>query len=210
MMASLNRKDRTMKTLRLRTTALPGIAALSLVAGTMAAVAATQTITDADELKEMRGVQSATVKLDEIIARAEAKSDARAFEAGAETVKDGVHYIVETRASDGATQELHYGLDGKFLTSTPDEPGDDEDSAATQAFANAEVTLGEAVAKAVQETGGTALEAELEGEDGNLVIEVETVKGDRLTELRIDAVSGKVMAPAADDEKGGEREDDRD
>ena len=143
-----------MKTLRLRTTALPGIAALSLVAGTMAAVAATQTITDADELKEMRGVQSATVKLDEIIARAEAKSDARAFEAGAETVKDGVHYIVETRASDGATQELHYGLDGKFLTSTPDEPGDD-DSAATQAFANAKVTLGEAVAKAVKGSRGS-------------------------------------------------------
>ena len=203
-----------MKTFKLKRATLPGLAALGLVAGTAIAVAATQTITDADELKDMRGVESASVKLNEVIAKAEAKSGDRAIEAGAEKVGDAIHYIVETRAADGTMQDLHYGLDGAELDVKADKVDDDDnDKADANVISNAKMTLGDAVTKAVQQTGGAALEAGVENENGNAVISVETVKGDQLTELRYNAMTGAVLSDDAPETKTmdeGEEDGERD
>ena len=199
-----------MTNFKLKTTTLPSLAALGVLAGVGMAFAATQTITEADELQEMKAVQSASVKLDTVIASAETKAGAPAVEAGAEAVDGKVFYLVETLAADGTEQTLRYGLDGTFMDMKMEKADDDDDGEESDAkvFAKAKMTLSEAVSKAVAQSGGVALEVEFDDDDnGNPVIEAETVKGDQLTELRFDAVTGAMLQAEPDEKEGMETND---
>lgn len=84
--------------------------------------------------------------------------------------------------------------------------------------ASAKVNLTQAIAVAEQHAGGTATKAELEHERGVLAYEVEVVSGQKVTEVKVAANDGTVLASEADENDGqdknrededGERNDDR-
>lgn len=93
------------------------------------------------------------------------------------------------------------------------ETGDHEamdDAAEAAAFADARISLVDAVAIAERSTGAAAAEAEFEAEDGSSVFEVGlyNASGQEL-EAVIDANTGEVLHSGADDEdnEGGEDAD---
>ena len=63
-----------------------------------------------------------------------------------------------------------------------------------------ELTLTEAIAIAEAETGGAAIEAEWEMEDGVRLIEVAVLDGSDETELTIDPVTGEVLSMELEDD----------
>lgn len=179
--------------------------ALGLAGAGGAAVAASGTVTDEAELREMRAVEGAGVTLADIVREAEARSGGRVVEAGAEDETGGVVFIVEAMKADGSVEELRYGLDGTFSAS---QPMDAEDADEAAPIVSAKLTLAEGIDKAIAETGGVALEAEYGSEDGKLVIEAETVDGDQLTEVAIDADTGAILEVETDGGMDDDGDDD--
>jgi uncharacterized membrane protein YkoI len=62
----------------------------------------------------------------------------------------------------------------------------------------ATVTMSQAVATAEQQAGGKATRAKLENETGKLLYEVKVAGKDKVTEVKVDATDGKVLATGAD------------
>lgn len=109
----------------------------------------------------------------------------------------GAYAASETITDRDELAEMRFGLDGTFISSNAT---DDEDRDEYAAFRGAKLTLSDALAKAVADTDVTAFEAEYDEEDGRVVIEVETAKGDQLTEMEIDANTGAILEKGLDDD----------
>ncbi|HSS71055.1 MAG TPA: PepSY domain-containing protein [Casimicrobiaceae bacterium] len=62
----------------------------------------------------------------------------------------------------------------------------------------ATVTMSQAIATAEQQAGGKATKAKLENETGKLLYEVKVAGKDKVTEVKVDATDGKVLASGAD------------
>lgn len=62
----------------------------------------------------------------------------------------------------------------------------------------ATVTMSQAIATAEQQGGGKATRAKLENESGKLLYEVKVAGKDKVTEVKVDAQDGKVLAAGAD------------
>src|SRR6202051_504804 len=62
----------------------------------------------------------------------------------------------------------------------------------------ATVTMSQAVATAEQQAGGKATHAKLENETGKLLYEVKVTGKDKVTEVKVDAQDGKVLASGAE------------
>jgi uncharacterized membrane protein YkoI len=62
----------------------------------------------------------------------------------------------------------------------------------------ASVTMSQAIATAEQQAGGKATRAKLENETGKLLYEVKVAGKDKVTEVKVDATDGKVLASGAD------------
>jgi uncharacterized membrane protein YkoI len=78
------------------------------------------------------------------------------------------------------------------------------------AISAAKIDLGQAVAAAEQHVGGKAARAEYERHAGQWVFDVEVVKGASVTDVKVDAGNGKVIAATADKtdhDDGGDRDD---
>ena len=73
-----------------------------------------------------------------------------------------------------------------------------------------ELTLDEAIAIAEAETGGTALDAEFDTEDGARVIEVEVAMANGEAELIIDPVTGAVLETEFENGEDDHDDDDED
>lgn len=72
----------------------------------------------------------------------------------------------------------------------------------------ASVTMSQAVATAEQQAGGKATNAKLENETGKLLYEIKVAGKDKVTEVKVDATDGKVLAMGADThwhKRSGER-----
>jgi hypothetical protein len=67
----------------------------------------------------------------------------------------------------------------------------------------ATVTMSQAVATAEQQAGGKATRAKLENETGKLLYEVKVAAKDKVTEVKVDATDGKILAsgPATHEHK---------
>lgn len=89
--------------------------------------------------------------------------------------------------------------------------GSGENDAAAD-LAKSRISLPQAITVAEQHVRGRAAGAELESEDGMTVYEVEVVAADRTVhEVKVDALSGKVIASALDapdDESNDQDEED--
>ena len=62
----------------------------------------------------------------------------------------------------------------------------------------ATVTMSQAISTAEQQAGGKATRAKLENETGKLLYEIKVAGKDKVTEVKVDATDGKVLASAAD------------
>lgn len=85
--------------------------------------------------------------------------------------------------------------------------GGDNDAIAD--LAKAKVTLAQAAGAAEAHAGGKATKAELEGERGTLVFDVEVVTPDnKVFDVKVDAADGKVLSSKLDQADRGEKDDD--
>lgn len=83
-----------------------------------------------------------------------------------------------------------------------------EENDAIAELAKAKITLVQAVAAAEAHGTGKATKAELDGERGVLVFEVEVVTAEnKVLEIKIDAADGKVLSSREDKNDRGEKED---
>ena len=62
----------------------------------------------------------------------------------------------------------------------------------------ATVTMSQAIATAEQQAGGKATRAKLENETGKLLYEIKVAGKDKVTEVKVDAQDGKVLASGAE------------
>jgi uncharacterized membrane protein YkoI len=72
------------------------------------------------------------------------------------------------------------------------------------ALVNAKTTLAQAIAAAEQQTGGKAIDAGLENENGAMAFEIKVAKDNTVQKVLIDLQSGKVLKVAAADSEHGE------
>lgn len=85
--------------------------------------------------------------------------------------------------------------------------GADNDAIAD--LAKAKITLAQAVGAAEAQAGGKATKAELDGERGTVVFDVEVVTPDnKVIDVKVDATDGKVLSSKLDQADRGERDDD--
>ena len=78
-------------------------------------------------------------------------------------------------------------------------------------LAKSKITLVQAVGAAEAQAGGKATKAELEGERGALVFNVEVVAADgKVVDFKVDAADGKVLSSKQDQEDRAGKEDDDD
>ena len=83
------------------------------------------------------------------------------------------------------------------------------DNDAVGDLAKAKITLAQAVSAAETQAGGKATKAELEGERGTVVFDVEVVTADnKVFDVKVDAVDGKVLSSKLDQADRGEKDDD--
>ena len=86
--------------------------------------------------------------------------------------------------------------------------GEGAENDAIADLAKAKISLNNAVATAEAQSGGKATRAELESEKGNIAFEIEVVKPDkRVLDIKVDAVSGKVISSQEDKRDGGKHDD---
>ena len=72
------------------------------------------------------------------------------------------------------------------------------------AVVNAKTTLAQAIAAAEQQTGGKAIDAGLEHENGATAFAIEVAKDNTVQKVHVDIQSGKVLKVAAADSQHGE------
>ena len=109
-----------------------------------------------------------------------------------EVVSGGKHMEVSLDAISGKVKSVKE--EGKEGEQDEDEDENEDEQAETDA-AQAKITLSQAIAAALKQVpGGKAFEAEAEREDDDkLVFEIELLSGDKVMEVEIDAMTGKVL-----------------
>lgn len=184
---------------------------LATLAGSLALGGTISTIARAesrpDDAATVQALGSAKISLADAIRTAEAAGQGMVV--GAEfTIKDGKPvFDVTTRNGAAEVDHLIDPETGAILGSTPDAEEADGDKDADEAaeltaLQGAKVNLLQAIT-AAEAQGGKALAAEYGREDGTLAVELELADASGKTaELRIDALTGKVLA--AGDESGDE------
>jgi uncharacterized membrane protein YkoI len=95
------------------------------------------------------------------------------------------------------------------IVKTEDEKLENDDADEYAGAAQLKTTLAAAIAAAEQATGGKAIEAGLDDEDGKALYEIELAAADgTIHKAHVDAASGKVVKTAAGvDDEHGEHED---
>ena len=84
--------------------------------------------------------------------------------------------------------------------------GDKPDAAEMAKLAAAKTSLSQAIAIAEKETGGKAIDAGFDNEDGTLSLEIEVLKDNAVSKVIIDADSGKVLKVAVADSEDDEND----
>jgi uncharacterized membrane protein YkoI len=85
-----------------------------------------------------------------------------------------------------------------------DRGGENEGAQERAALVNAKTTLAQAIAAAEQQTGGKAIDAGVENENGAIAFAIEVAKDNTVQKVLVDLQSGKVLKVAAADSEHGE------
>ena len=84
--------------------------------------------------------------------------------------------------------------------------GDKLDAAEMAKLAAAKTSLSQAIAIAEKETGGKAIDADFDNENGALSLEIEVLKDNAVSKVIIDADTGKVVKVAVADSEDDEND----
>src|ERR1700704_6552537 len=84
--------------------------------------------------------------------------------------------------------------------------GANESAQELAALVNAKTTLAQAIAAAEQQTGGKAIDAGIENENGAMAFAVEVAKDNTIQKVLVDLQTGKVLKVVAADNDDGENE----
>jgi uncharacterized membrane protein YkoI len=188
-----------MKRLPIRTRAIATAVAAALAASAAgAAFASTQ---EHESAAEVAAVVSAKVTLAQAIAAAEKATGGHALKIAPEKQGADFVYKVKTATADKVVTAFVSAADAKVIRTQ--ERGaisrllDREDRDEIARLVAAPTTLASAVAAAERDSGGKAVEAEAEHENGKVGFEVEVAKGSDVTKVHVDADSGKVTPMTA-------------
>jgi uncharacterized membrane protein YkoI len=193
----------------LRSKLIPAVMAAVIAVGT-SGVAFAATNGKGEDASEIQAALSAEVTAGQAIAAAEKNTGGRALEVGLEDENGGVLYEVKTITQDKVVEAFIDPATGQVIRTK--EEGlvarmfDQEDKAELARLAQSPTDLAAAIAAAEQETGGKALEAAHEDENGHAIFEVEVVKDNVVQQVKVDGATGKVMKVSAA-ESGDESED---
>jgi len=80
-----------------------------------------------------------------------------------------------------------------------------EEQNEAQGLAQAKISLVQAIQVAEQHIGGKAASARLEHEHGKFVYEVEVLRGEQATDVKVDIADGKVLSAKADEDEHEQR-----
>lgn len=167
----------------------------------------------------VQALMQAKVTLADAIRTAEAAGQGTVTGAEFEVKADGTYFDVTTQSG---TTEIDHRIDpatGKIVSSKPGdekaESGEDEsqntakaetgESQDLAAIQGAKVTLMQAITDA-EAQGGKALSAEFTSENGTLAVDVKVADASgKVTELMVDAATGKVMVGDRDGDSDGDK-----
>ena len=85
--------------------------------------------------------------------------------------------------------------------------GDKLDAAEMTKLAAAKTSLSQAIAIAEKETGGKAIDADFDNENGTLSLEIEVLKDNAVSKVIIDADTGKVVKTAVANSENDENDE---
>lgn len=159
---------------------------------------------DEDEAKEHANARIALGKAKLTMEQAVAAAlkqvpGGKAIEAELELEGDDVVFEVEVVSGDKHMEVTLDAVSGKVKEveeegKEGEKDEEDEDEQAETDAAKAKITLSQAIAAALKEVpDGKAFEAETEREDGKLVFEIELLSGEKVMEVEVDAMTGKVL-----------------
>lgn len=159
--------------------------------------------------KEIAAVLGAKASVAQAIAAAEQKTGGRAVKVDIEKEKGTYLYQVKTVSKDKIS-EVFVDLASGQVTRTDDEGliariFDREDRDELAKLAASPTTLTVAISAAELHTGGKAIEARFDDENGALIFKVEVAKDNITQRVKIDSATGKVMTVSAAED--GEHED---
>lgn len=152
---------------------------------------------DREEAAEAAFVITAKRSLIDAIVTAEKRAKGSAIEAGLEIEDGKTFYEVTTRSKFGVFETKIDAATSMVLSA---EREDDDDQESIQERHEGDATMLDAVKAAETSTGGKAMEAELEDEDGKRFFEIELASADG--SIKIVAVDAKTrsVTPMVDDE----------
>jgi uncharacterized membrane protein YkoI len=182
-------------------TIVAGLVSAGLMGGAAAAAPQGGAAAEGGERAEIAAVLDAGRSLADAARTAEETGGGRAFEASLEDEDGALVWEISTLKGDALVEYAIDPASGEIVET--EEEGflsklsrDDDEEAA--ALAAAGVGLTEAIAAAEAETGGRAMEAELEAEDQGPVWEVETASAEGgVVKVWVDAGSGAVLKTGA-------------
>jgi uncharacterized membrane protein YkoI len=192
----------------IRTQVLP--AAMAAFLALSASGVALASSDEHENAKEISAVLNAKTSLAQAIATAEAKAGGRAMKVNVEHESGTYQYEVKIVAKDKVSEVFIDPASGK-VTRTDDEGliakvFDKEDQEEFAKLSGSPVSLSTAVATAEKETGGKAVEAAFESEDGKAQYEVELANGATVRKVVVDGTSGKVVKTSASEEREHEED----
>ncbi len=187
--------DHTKRNLRTVTAAV--VAALAIgVAGTASAEPG-----EHENRADSAAVLLAKVPLEQAVAAAEQSTGGRALSIEMQRGRNGELYKVKTAAGDNLATVYVSPSDGKVVRTEQRGPIarllDHEDRNEIARIAAAPTTLGAAIATAQQQTGGKAVEAAVENENGTIGFEIEVAKDGAFTKVFVDPATGQATKQAA-------------
>ncbi len=150
-----------------------------------------------DDAKKIEVLLSAKVTAAQAIAAAEQKTGGRAFKVGVEDENDRAVYEVKTITKDKVVEVFIDPVTGQAIRTKDeglvDRMFDREDDAQLAKLAQSPTTLIAAIAAAEQQTGGKAVEASYDDEDGSDIVELEVMKNNVRHDVKVDGATGKVL-----------------
>jgi len=123
----------------------------------------------------------------------------KAVEAEIDLAADGAVFEVEIISGGKHMEVTLDALDGRIKEvleedEESEEEANREEEMAETGAAQAKITLGQAIAAALEKVpSGKAFEAASERDGDKLVFEIELLAGDQVTEVEVDATTGKVL-----------------
>ncbi|MEQ8399270.1 MAG: PepSY domain-containing protein [Gammaproteobacteria bacterium] len=181
-----------------RSKILPATMAAVIVLGASgAAFAATGENEDSQEIAAVLGAKTSIAQA---IAAAERQTGGRAVKIDFEKEKGAYLYEVKTVSKDKVAEVFVDPASGQVVRT--DDEGliskifDREDQDEFSKPAASSTTLAAAIATAEQHTGGKAIEASFDNEDGAMLFEVEVTRDNAMHKVVIDSANGKVLKVA--------------